>query len=177
MPLSPRAEVLRRRVQNPFLFWCWSLWVLPAAWFCGLRLRAIDEAHCVTTVPYGWRTQNPFRSTYFAALAMAAEMSTGALVLLAVENLGRPVSTLIVDLHATFGKKATGLTTFRCDEGAAAFAALAEAAATGEPRVVTMETVGRLDDGTEVARFRFTWSVKLRGTAVTGLKSESSRSV
>ncbi len=162
MPLTPRAEAMRRRVTNPVLFWFWSLWVLPAAWFCGLRLRDIDQAHCVTSVPYGWRSQNPFRSTYFAALAMAAEMSTGALVLLAVENVGVPVSTLIVDMKATFGKKATGLATFRCEQGAAAFAALAEAQASGEPRVVAMETVGRLADGTEVARFTFTWSVKVR---------------
>ena len=112
------------------------------------------------TVPYGWRSQNPFKSTYFAAQAMAAEMSTGALVLLATAH--QPFSTLIVDMKATFGRKATGLATFTCDDGGAVFDAVARAAATGEPQTITLESVGRLDDGTEVSRFTFTWSVKAR---------------
>ena len=56
------------------------LWAkLPAG-----RLRGADASSSSTTaaarsrLPGGWRTQNPFRSTYFAAQAMAAEMSTGA---------------------------------------------------------------------------------------------------
>ena len=38
-----------------------------------------------------------------------------------------------------------------------------ETVETGEPATVQVETVGRMDDGTEVARFRFTWSFKRRG--------------
>ncbi len=163
MTLSPRAETMRRRVSNPFMFWFWLVTKLPAAWWCGVRLREITPEHCVTSVPYGWRSQNPFRSTYFAALAMAAELSTGALVLLAAEDAGVPMSTLIIDMKASYGKKATGLATFRCDDGVSVFRALAEAKVSGEARTIPLETVGKLEDGTEVARFVFTWSVKARG--------------
>jgi hypothetical protein len=160
MALTPRAETLRSRVANPAFLWFWMLAKLPSALFCGLRLRSLDAAGCTVTVPYGWRSQNPFRSTYFAAQAMAAELSTGALVLLAAEDAEAPFSTLILDIQGTFGKKATALVSFRCTQGEAIFAAVREAKATGEARTVTVETVGTLPDGAEASRFRFTWSVK-----------------
>ncbi|MCB1035013.1 MAG: hypothetical protein KDD47_14390 [Acidobacteria bacterium] len=46
--------------------------------------------------------------------------------------------------------------------GAALRAAVEETLATGEPATATVETVGRMADGTEVSRFRFTWSFKKR---------------
>ncbi|MFN7146861.1 MAG: DUF4442 domain-containing protein, partial [Myxococcota bacterium] len=144
MSLSASAAKFQSQVQNPFLFRLWMFAKLPAALFAGVGLREVSESRCVTTVPYGWRSQNPFRSTYFAAQAMAAEMSTGALVLFATANADVPFSTLIVDMRATFGKKATGTATFTCEGGPATFAAVEEAKRTGEPRVVTLETVGRL---------------------------------
>lgn len=162
MTLSAPAAKLRSQVQSPVLFRLWMLGKLPSALFAGVALESLEPERCVTSVPYGWRSQNPFRSTYFAAQAMAAELSTGALVLLAAADAGVPFSTLIVDMKATFGKKATGKATFSCEGGAAVFAAVAEAKATGEARTVALETVGRLADGAEVSRFTFTWSVKPR---------------
>lgn len=164
MSLSPAAAKLQSQVQSPFLFSFWMLAKLPAALFAGVGLRALDAEKCVTTVPYGWRSQNPFKSTYFAAQAMAAELSTGALVLLAAADSDVPFSTLIVDMKATFGKKATSTATFVCDGGPAVFAAFREARATGEARAIVLETVGRLDNGEEVSRFTFTWSVKARSS-------------
>jgi hypothetical protein len=162
MPLSEPAQRLRRRVTHPVLFRAWSLFKLPAALFAGVRVRALDEARCVTAVPYGWRSQNPFRSIYFACQAMAAELSTGALVMLAIADAGVPFSMLIVDMRASFGKKAVSIATFTCADGEKVFTAVREARETGEPRVVTMETVGTMADGAEVSRFTFTWSLKAR---------------
>jgi hypothetical protein len=158
--LTPTGTKARDQMTGAVGFWLWMLVKLPAALFCGVRLKEVGEERCVTTVPYGWRSQNPFKSTYFAAQAMAAEMSTGALVLLATADMEVPFSTLIVDMKATFGKKATGLATFTCEGGPATWAAVREAKATGEARVIALDTVGRLADGTEVSRFTFTWSVK-----------------
>ncbi len=162
MTLSPAATRLQRRITHPILFRCWMLLKLPLGLFAGLRVRACGPDRCVTSVPYGWRTQNPFRSTYFAAQAMAAELSTGALVLLAAEDSGVPFSTLIVDMQATFGKKAADTTTFTCEQGSVVFGAMRDALATREARAFTVETVGRLPNGDEVSRFRFTWSMKPR---------------
>jgi len=156
------AERLAVRLARPLLLRGFFLSRLPLALAAGLRLRAIDRRRCVVTVPYGWRTTNPFRSTYFAALSMAAELSTGALGMLATRSAPAPVALLIVGLEATFEKKATALTTFTCADGDAIFAAVAETLETGEPAVVRAESVGRAPDGVELARFTFDWSFKRR---------------
>jgi len=165
MPLEARPGAtakLRRRMLNPFLMRGFFLAKLPLALFAGLRLRELNEERCVATVPYGWRSTNPFRSTYFAALSMAAELSTGALALAAVESAPRNVAMLITGLTASFEKKATGLTTFTCTDGPRVFEAVARTIATGEPVAVEMPTVGTSPDGTVVARFTFIWSFKVR---------------
>jgi len=150
------------RFTNPFLLRLFFLRTLPLALFAGVRLRALDARACTTSVPYGWRSTNPFRSTYFAALAMAAELSTGAIGMLAVQQAPEPVALLIVGMTASFEKKATALATFVCEDGERAFAAVASTLATGEPATADMTTVGRLPDGTVVARFTFRWSFKRR---------------
>ena len=162
MPLSPKAQAYANRVAHPIFLPLWMLFKLPSALFVGARITELSAARCVATVPYSWRSQNPFRSTYFAVQAMAAELSTGALVLL--HTYDHPFSTLVVDMKATFGKKATSLATFTCEDGALVEQAVKEALETGEGRTVTMETVGRMKDGTEVSRFTFTWSVRKKGS-------------
>ncbi len=161
-PAAPRAAAVRRRMLSPWQMRAFLLAKLPLALIAGLRVRELDERHCAVSVPYGWRTTNPFRSTYFAAQSMAAEMSTGALALLAVELAPAPVALLITGLTATFEKKGTALATFTCEQGDAVFAAVADTVRTGEPATATVETVGRMADGTVVARFTFTWSFKRR---------------
>ena len=162
MSLGPAGERMVRRATHPILFPLWLLVKLPSALFCGLRIIELSPAGCRTRVPYGWRMQNPFRSTYFAVQAMAAEMSTGVLLLLATTDDGGSWSTLIVGLEAAFTKKASEPLVFTCEGGDRVAAALAEAKATGQARTVMLESIGRLPDGTEASRFQFTWSIKRR---------------
>lgn len=157
-----RLDKIRRRMTNSWMMRAFMFSKLPLGLFAGLRVVSIDTQRCETSVPYRWRTTNPFRSTYFAAQAMAAELSTGTLALLATELAPQPVALLIIDLEATFGKKATALTTFTCEGGDDIFAAVERTLANGEPAVAKVETVGRMPDGTEVSRFHFTWSFKKR---------------
>jgi hypothetical protein len=165
MNLSTAATKFQKQATHPVLMTFWMWLKLPAAAFAGVGCKRLDAEGCATTVPYGWRSQNPFHSTYFAAQAMAAELSTGALVLLATANSGVPFSTLILDIQGSFGKKAVSTATFTCAGGDDVFRAVAEAMATGEPRTVVLETVGIQADGSEVSRFRFTWSVKAKSRA------------
>jgi hypothetical protein len=159
---TPAASKLSSRMRSPWLLRGFMLAKLPLGLIAGLRVRELDRERCVVTVPYGWRTTNPFRSTYFAALSMAAEMSTGGPAMMAVELAPQPVAMLIVNMEASFGKKATSMTAFTCEEGAKAFAAVEETLRTGEAATARLESVGRMKDGTEVARFVFTWSFKKR---------------
>jgi hypothetical protein len=135
---------------------------LPLALIAGVRIRSLTTQRCETSVPYGWRTTNPFRSTYFAAQAMAAELSKGALGLMAAEAAPAPVATLIVGMAASFEKKATETAIFTCEQGSEIFAAVQRTLETGEPAAVEVETLGRMPDGTVVSRFTFTWSFKKR---------------
>jgi hypothetical protein len=71
------------------------LFKLPAAYFCGVRVTSLDELKCDVSVKHRWINQNPFRSMYFAVQAMAAELSTGALVMRQVKESNLPISMLI----------------------------------------------------------------------------------
>jgi len=162
VPSEDRGEKLRRRMLNPFWMKFFFFAKLPLALVAGLRVRELSRERCAASVPYGWRSTNPFKSTYFAALAMAAELSTGSLALFATTLAPESVALLIVGLEGSFEKKATALTTFTCVEGATIFAAVDETLRTGEATTARVETIGTAPDGTVVARFHFTWSFKRR---------------
>lgn len=157
-----KVERLRRQMLNPFLMRAFMLSKLPLGLFSGMRLRAVDVDRCEVTVPYGWRSTNPFRSIYFAAQSMAAELSTGAIAKLAVELAPGRVAMLITGLESSFTKKANARVTFTCEEGAKIFAAVRETVETGESATASVCSIGRMADGTEVSRFVFTWSFKKR---------------
>ena len=166
----PAAEAARlvRQLRNPLLLRGYFLAKLPLALAAGLRVEELSAERCATSVPYGWRTTNPFRSTYFAALSMAAELSTGALGMLAVRSAPEPVALLIVGLTASFEKKAAGRTTFLCADGPLVFAAVDRTLETGEPATAEMTSIGTLPDGGVAARFTFTWAFKVRRKAPAG---------
>ena len=79
--MNPYQQFFFKLVQHPFKFNLFLFYKLPAAFFSGVRVKELTEEECVTSVPFKWLTQNPFRSIYFASLAMAAEMSTGVIAL------------------------------------------------------------------------------------------------
>lgn len=135
---------------------------LPAAFFSGVRLMDVDEKQCTVTVPYKWFSQNPFRSTYFACLAMAAELTTGSLAMVHIYKRRPAVSMLIVKMEATYFKKATGTTTFTCVEGASLKDAVERAIATGDSQTLVTRSSGVNEQGESVAEFLFTWSFKIK---------------
>ncbi|WP_207512520.1 DUF4442 domain-containing protein [Longitalea luteola] len=151
-----------QQLSNPVLFRLYLFWKLPAAFFSGVRVREIDEQHCIVTVPYKWFSQNPFRSTYFACLAMAAEMSSGSLAMAHVYGRKPAVSMLVVKFEASYFKKATGRTRFECRDGKLLSGAIEQAIATGEPQVCTTTSTGINKQGDKVAECLITWSFKTR---------------
>lgn len=160
--LNPKVDKNRQTLLKGLPFRLFMLKDLPLALFAGLRITKLDTNHCYVTVPYGWRSQNPFQSIYFAAQAMAAEMSTGAMGMLATQNAPTKCAMLIVDMQAQFVKKANQLTTFKCEDGYKAFEAVEKACETGEGVKATLTSVGTMPDGTVVSRFTFTWSFKAK---------------
>lgn len=163
---SPNMGKFIRLTRHPLKFRLYLLTRLPSAFFSGLRVREIDDQHCVTSVPYKWFTQNPFRSTYFACMAMAAEMSTGTLAMAHVYRHDPPLSMLVIKLEANYFKKATGLTRFTCTDGTAIRQTIEQALISGEGQIFRSRSIGTNEAGEEVAEFFITWSFKVKSGAV-----------
>lgn len=149
-------------VKHPFRFRMFLMSRLPSAYFTGVRVKEVNAARCVTTVPYKWFSRNPFRSTYFASLAMAAEMSTGALAMAHLYRRKPSVSMLLVKFEGEYFKKATGKTTFVCEDGPLIQKTIEESMATGEPGTVKAKSTGKNEQGEVVGEFFVTWSFKAR---------------
>jgi len=158
---SPQAAAFRRRVLSPLKLRLFMLQKLPMAWLAGLRLRALTLEQATVTIRLKYLTQNPFRSIYFACLAMAAELASGMQALMHV-SAGGPVSMLVVKLEGDFTKKAVGLIAFTCADGAQIAAAIAASRATGEGQTVVCTSTGVDEAGDVVAVFRLTWSFRAR---------------
>lgn len=154
------AELFFKLVKHPFKFRVFLFSKLPAAYFSGVRVRDVDETKCSVTIPFKWFTQNPFRSTYFASLSMAAEMSTGTLALAQIYKRNPPVSMLVIKVESHYFKKAADKTTFICEDGLLIKQAVEDSIATGEGKTVTAKSVGRNKAGEVVAEFFVTWSFK-----------------
>jgi acyl-coenzyme A thioesterase PaaI-like protein len=135
---------------------------LPAAYFSGVKVKELSPQKAVVTVPFKWFSQNPFRSTYFACLAMAAEMSTGLLALTQVYKRNPAVSMLVVKLEANYFKKATGLTSFVCEAGNDFKQIIESCVQDGEARSYTAKSTGTNSNGETVAEFFITWSFKAK---------------
>lgn len=156
------ASSFIKLANHPLKFRFFLLTKLPSAFFAGVRLRSMTGHKCEVSVPFKWFSQNPFRSTYFACLAMAGEMSTGALGLAYVYKRKPAISMLVVSVHADYHKKATGRTTFICEDGPLFKQMIEEAIATGEARTVAAKTIGRNAAGETIAEMLITWSFKMR---------------
>jgi hypothetical protein len=159
--VAAAQHAFSQQVLSPAKLRLFFLRRLPMAWLAGLRLRALTAEAATVTVRYKYLTQNPFRSLYFACLAMAAELASGIQARRHIQGLG-PVSMLVVGLQAEFHKKAVGTIAFTCADGAAIAAALAESRATGEGRAVACTSTGRNEAGEVVATFVITWSFKAK---------------
>ena len=151
-----------RLLRSPMRFKLYLLARIPSAFFSGLRISTADENHCAVTVPFKWFTKNPFRSTYFACLGMAAEMSTGILAMASIYKRTPGVSMLVVSMEANYFKKAVGLTRFTCKDGEAIRQTIEKAIATGEAQTIRAASSGANPAGEIIAEFYITWSFKVR---------------
>ena len=160
MNSNPTAFI--KLMKHPVKFRMFLFTKLPAAFFAGVRVREVDANRCMVSVPYKWLSQNPFRSTYFACLSMAAEMSTGALAMAHLYKINPPVSMLVVKVESEYFKKATGRTFFVCEDGELFQKAIEESIASGEAKTVKAKSTGKNKEGEVVAEFYITWSFKAK---------------
>ncbi|EAQ41726.1 DUF4442 domain-containing protein [Polaribacter sp. MED152] len=138
------------------------LFKLPLGYLSGMRVKELDNQKCVVTIKHRWMNQNPFNSMFWAAQGMAAEMSTGVLVMQAIENSKKKVSMLVTHQDGNFFKKATGKIVFTCNNGNEIKDAIEKSAETKEGQVVNLVAEGVNSDGVVVSNFTFQWSLKVK---------------
>lgn len=135
---------------------------LPSAWLSGVRVKELNETDCVVGVKHRWINQNPFNSLYFAVQAMAAELSTGALVMTKIRESNRKISMLVAQNKSSFSKKATGKIRFVCKDGNKISGAINKTISTGEGQTFWMKSIGYNEEGLEVSTFEFEWTIKIK---------------
>lgn len=101
---------------------------------------------------------------FWAVQGMAAELSTGALIMSRIKDRGVVMSMLIISNNAAFSKKATGRITFTCHDGHKVDAAINRAIASGEGQTLWMTAVGNNEEGIEVSNFNFEWTIKVKSS-------------
>ena len=138
------------------------LFKLPLAYFGGVRVKSISEKSAIVLIKHKWINQNPFKSMFWAAQGMAAEMTTGVLVMKGIQNSGKKVSMLVINQRGNFTKKATGKIRFECHDGIKVADAIRKSEETGEGQIILMKSEGLNEEGFSVSNFEFEWSLKVK---------------
>lgn len=142
---------------NRFMFF-----KLPLGWLSGMRVTFLDSSTCVVKIKHRWLNQNPFQSMFWAAQGMAAEMSTGVLVMKEISISNKKVSMLVTHQEGSFFKKASGTILFSCNDGKKIQEAIQKSINTREGQKVDLNSIGVNENGVEVSKFRFQWSLKVK---------------
>ncbi len=158
---SPAVQTLIRNLNTPWKMRLYFLQKLPSLYFWGVRIKHCTPQQAEVSLPFRWRSQNPFRSTYFAALAGAAELSTGVLALIGLAGREK-VSMLVVHVEAQFYKKADAKVTFLCNQGVALIETIDRAIASGDAQQFTATSIGTLPNGDVACEMKITWSFKTK---------------
>jgi hypothetical protein len=99
---------------------------------------------------------------YFAVQAMAAEFTTGALVMFHIKSSGKNISMLVAQNKAVFTKKATGKITFTCNQGKEITECIEKAIQTNEGQTIWLTSIGINEIGEQVSEMQFQWTIKSR---------------
>jgi hypothetical protein len=99
---------------------------------------------------------------FWAVQGMAAELSTGALVMQAVKNSDINISMLLANNRGSYYKKALGKITFSCMDGRIIQETIDEAIETKEGQICLMRSIGKNEAGDIVSEFEFEWTIKVK---------------
>lgn len=135
---------------------------LPSAYFCGVRVYALGTDYCTVRVKHRWFNQNPFNSMYFAVQNMAAELTTGALVMRGIKESNKKISMLVLNQKSQFTKKARGMITFKCADGDLIKEKINEAVNSKDGISFWVRSEGYDEKGDRVGVYEFEWTLKAK---------------
>ena len=150
MPLTPKGI-------NIFTFFN-----LPSAWWSGVRVVKITPVTCEVKVHLLWINKNPFNSMFWAVQGMAAELSTGALIMQEAKDLDIKISMLVINNKANFTKKAKGKLVFSCRPNDLIKNTFQNLLETKNPQTLWLQSRGIDEKGDTVSTFDFEWTLLLK---------------
>jgi len=162
MKVKANKEAYRKMVLQP-AFRLGLIKVLPMGAIAGLKITELDDQHCKVTVPYKFVNKNPFNTTYWAVLGMAAEMASGALVQMYSHKTDPSIAMFVTGCEGKFIKRALGVTTFICNDGQLVADTIQKAVDTNQPQLIKNNVKGYDKDNNLIVDFNFEWSIKARG--------------
>ena len=147
---------------NQLKYTFFLLFQLPSAFFCGVRLKYLDSLKSIVSINHSWFNKNPFKSIFWAAQGMAAELTTGSLIKNAIKKSGVNVSYLVVENKSSFYKKATGKIIFECNQGKELQDLFNSFDKDNNKAIIELKSIGTDSNNIKVSEFSFTWSLKVR---------------
>ena len=147
---------------TPFGINLYTFFNLPSAWWCGVRVKKITRKCCSTKVNLNWINKNPFKSMFWAIQGMAAELSTGVLIMQASKSFKCDISMLVINNKATFRKKARGQIVFSCNNGEAVEKTFTKLFKTNKSQTLWLQAKGVDKEGDIVSTFDFEWTLLLK---------------
>lgn len=150
MPLTPKGI-------NIFTFFN-----LPSAWWSGVRVVKITPVTCDVKVHLLWINKNPFNSMFWAVQGMAAELSTGVLIMQEAKDLDIKISMLVINNKANFTKKAKGKLVFSCRPSDSIKNTFQNLLETKNPQKLWLQSRGTDEQGDTVSTFDFEWTLLLK---------------
>lgn len=142
---------------NTFIFFN-----LPSAWWTGVRVVKITSSYCEVKVRLKWINKNPFKSMFWAIQGMAAELSTGVLLMKEAKDLGIKISMLVINNKANFTKKATGKLVYSCRPSNLIRSTFQNLLKTKNPQTLWLQSEGTDEKGDTVSTFDFEWTLLLK---------------
>ena len=126
------------------------------------KVREISKESCSANVRLGWFNKNPFKSLFWAVQGMAAELTTGILIMQAINESKKNISMLVLNNKANFSKKAKGLIRFNCNQGKKINETINRALETKKSQTVWVKSHGKDESGDVVSSFEFEWTIMLK---------------
>ena len=135
---------------------------LPSVWLCGIRVTLLEQSFCEAKVKHRWINQNPFNSMFWAVQGMAAELTTGMLLMQEIQTSKRKVSMLVLNNKANFSKKAQGRITFSCNSADLITNAIKKLLETDKPQTLWLTSKGMDENNDLVSTFEFEWTLLIK---------------
>jgi len=159
---SKRIHRQLGRLTTPGALAAFMLARLPLALAAGVRLDQADERNCVASLPGGWRTRNPFGTTYWAAQGMAAELATGVHGMVYCQAAPVPVRMILAGCEGQFTRGCRGRSRYVVDQGDQIRESIERTLATGESLRCPVPVIGYDSEDKQVSEWIFTWAFKAR---------------